>query len=201
MKPTKNVTPSQVFWLIIVILILHDMLIIGYLTVFNKEGGNKKKHGSADDSQQIKLEDMGPAPAFSLTDLQGNTVSLENLKGKVVLVDFWGTWCKSCCEEMPDMDKVYQRYKDKGFEMVAIAIEFEKTKEEQLAKVEKKVKKMGVTCTIVLGDDTVVKAFGGKLENFPQTYLIDRQGKLRKAIVGARSEDFWDELIASAVNL
>jgi len=97
------------------------------------------------------------------------------------------------------MDKVYSKYKDKGFELLCIAIEFEKTFEIKLQKVRRKVKEMDLTSQIVIGDNDVVKAFNGKTENFPQTYLLDRKGIIRKAIVGARSEKYWESLVLKAL--
>ena len=84
---------------------------------------------------------------------------------------------------------------------MAIAVEFDRSVEKRLQKVKKKVEEMGVSFTIAMGDDAVVKAFGGKLENFPQTYLIDRSGRIRKKIVGARKEEYWDGLVQTALSL
>lgn len=190
---TRKTSSWQVFWLAAVILVLLAALVLGYLITFQKSDSILSLENS------IPLENYGPAPDFRLPDLQGNDVILSELQGKVVLVDFWGTWCKSCCDEMPGMDRVYRKYKDEGFELVAIAIEFTRDPEERLQKVKRKVDELGVTFTIVMGDDSVVKSFGGKVENFPQTYLIDRNGQIRKRIVGAREESYWENLVQSAL--
>jgi|GEM_PF-4992374 len=191
-----EITKTQLFFLIVVVLALHDLLLWGYYITFH--GSHISPSIEKKQVQGEQLENLGPAPEFELLDLASNTVSLSKLKGKIILVDFWGTWCKSCCEEMPDMDKVYRSFKEKGFELVAIAVEFDRNLEKRLQKVKKKVEELGVSCTIVLGDDSTVKAFGGKLENFPQTYLIDRKGQIRKKIVGARKEEYWNNLIRTA---
>lgn len=194
----KQKTSSwQVFWLVIVIIILLGALVTGYYITFHKSDSTQSIDNRV--STEVTLENFGPAPDFNLPDIEGNTVVLSKLQGKVVLVDFWGTWCKSCCDEMPGMDRVYCKYKDKGFELIGIAIEFDRDPAVQLEKVKQKVKELGVTFTIVLGDDAVVQAFGGKLENFPQTYLVDRNGQIRKRIVGAREEKYWENLVQSAL--
>ncbi len=194
----KEISNWRIFWLVIVIFILQGALILGYYVTFHKT--KPIQPVDAITSSSVPLENFGPAPDFNLRDIEGNTIVLSKLKGKIVLVDFWGTWCKSCCEEMPDMDRVYRRYRDKGFELIGIAIEFERNPEKRLQKVRSKVNELGVTFTIVLGDDALVKSFGGKLENFPQTYLIDRNGQIRKRIVGARKEEYWENLIQSALS-
>lgn len=196
----KEVTFNwQIFWLIIVLLILHDALILGYYITFHKAHTNQPVNDKA--FRTTELENFGPAPDFNLPDIDGSPIVLSKLMGKVVMVNFWGTWCKSCCDEMPDMDKVYRKYKDKGFELVGVAIEFDRDPQKRLQKVKRKVKELGVTFTIVMGDDGVVKSFGGKLENFPQAFLIDHNGQIRKRIVGARKEDYWENLVRSALLL
>lgn len=195
----KKESPSnwQIVWLVIVILILNAALILGYYITFHRAG--PAKSGDNKTSSIVPLENLGPAPDFNLPDLEGNTIRFSKLKGKVILVDFWGTWCKSCLDEMPDMDRVYRKYQDKGFELIAIAVEFDPDPEKRLKKVKRKVKELGVTFIIVMGDDSVVESFGGKPENFPQAYLIDRNGQIRKRIVGARNEEYWENLVQSAL--
>lgn len=145
--------------------------------------------------ERVQLQDLGPAPQLSLGGLDGTPISLDALRGSVVLVDFWGTWCQSCVEEMPGFEAVYRRYQERGFTILAVAVEFDRTAEQRQAKVQAKVNELGVTFPVVMGDDPSVEAFGGKVENFPQAYLIDRQGTVRQAVVGARPEAFWDRLV------
>ncbi|MBF0543943.1 MAG: TlpA family protein disulfide reductase [Candidatus Riflebacteria bacterium] len=220
----QEITKAEVFWLVIVLFILHDLLIWGYyvssrVPVISSSSSSAPSGSSpsstsstssalspaSSQNQEAKspegFENLGPVPDLELFDLASGGTKLTSLKGKLVLVDFWGTWCKSCCEELPEMDKVFLKYKDKGLEFIAVAVEFDRTAEKRFLKVKKKVEEMGVSCKIVFGDDSTVKAFGGKLENFPQTYLIDRSGQIRKKIVGARKLDYWDNLIQSGLGL
>ena len=68
----------------------------------------------------------GAAPLFSQNDPEGNPISLEDLKGKVVLLDFWASWCGPCRRENPNVVKVYEKYKDKGFEILGISLDKDK---------------------------------------------------------------------------
>ena len=154
---------------------------------------------SGSGTEQVPLEDLGPAPAIILPDLEGRSVDLGNFKGQVLLVDFWGTWCKSCVDEMPHLEQIFRTYRKDGFVIMAIAVEFGRNETENRRKVQDKITDLDITFPVVMGDDAAVQAFGGNVENFPQAYLIDRQGNVRKKIVGAREHAFWDALIRSAL--
>ncbi|MFC1582386.1 TlpA family protein disulfide reductase [Planctomycetota bacterium] len=192
MKQRKNGIKEYIS-LTLVIITLAAALVWGFSISASGDYGNGP-------FEPMPLEDLGPAPAFKLPDLQGGPVDSADFKGDLILVNFWGSWCKSCCDEMPALEAAYQKYKDRGFQLVAIAVEFDRTAEKRLAKATRKVEELGMTFTVVMGDDSVVKAFGGKPENFPQTYLIDRKGNLRKAVVGAHEEAYWDRLIRTALS-
>ena len=71
------------------------------------------------------LMDKPGAPASTFTTLEGKTLTLDELRGKVVLVNFWATSCPGCVKEMPDMVKVYREYKDRGFEIIAVAMSYD----------------------------------------------------------------------------
>lgn len=73
----------------------------------------------------LVLQDRAHAPAESFTTLQGQPVSLDALRGKVVLVNFWSTTCPACAREMPGMAETYERYRDRGFEIVAVAMSYD----------------------------------------------------------------------------
>jgi len=77
---------------------------------------------SLNDEQSARPEVGDQAPDFTLTTLDGKERSLKDLRGKAVMINFWATWCEPCRKEMPAMQKVYEKYKDKGFEIVAINI-------------------------------------------------------------------------------
>jgi peroxiredoxin len=119
------------------------------------------------------------APDFSLPDLGGKTVRLSDSAGKVRLVDFWATWCAPCREEIPGFKDLYAKYKDQGFELIAISMDEEGDKV-----VRPFVEKMAIPYTNLIGTDAVGEAFGGIL-GYPSAFLIDREGKIVSRYVGA----------------
>jgi cytochrome c biogenesis protein CcmG, thiol:disulfide interchange protein DsbE len=120
-----------------------------------------------------------PAPAFTLPDTDGRRVSLDGLRGRVVAVNFWATWCAPCLEEIPDLAKVYAANRDKCFEMLGVAEE-SGTRDEVLAA----ARKLGMNYPVLLDDDGKVSdAF--KIPAYPRTFLIDVDGRVRKVFEGA----------------
>ncbi len=121
-----------------------------------------------------------PAPVWTLQDLDGKEVSSAQFKGKVVVVDFWATWCGPCRHEIPGYIALQKKYAKDGLVIVGIAVS------DKVASVRAFVAKQGVNYKVVMGNDTVVEAFGG-VEGIPTTFIIDREGKIRERKVG--SED------------
>ena len=112
------------------------------------------------------------APDFSLKTSDGKTVQLSQLKGKVVLLNFWATWCGPCRKEIPDFLEVYKQNKGKGFEIVGVALD-----EEGWNVVTPFVKQYKVNYPVVVGDGKLVREYGG-FEFIPTTFLIDKQGTI-----------------------
>ena len=118
-------------------------------------------------------------PDFSVKDLQGHPLSSADLRGKVVLVDFWATWCQPCKKEMPGFQELLDRYGSQGFAVVGL-------KFDTMADTEDPVlfaKKIGVRYPLAAVSDDLKQKFGG-IEGLPTTMLYDRRGILRKKIIG-----------------
>ena len=138
----------------------------------------------------------GPAlpsePAVVFKDLQGNHVPLSSLKGKVVLVNFWATWCDPCRVEIPWLIDFQQRYASRGFTTLGVAMDDEGA--DVVAPFVQKTQfdvnghPMTMNYPIVIGDDDIGTAFGGLL-GYPTSFLITRDGKIAKKYVGLVSED------------
>ena len=106
-------------------------------------------------------------------------VSLSDYRGKIVLLDFWATWCKSCQEEIPIFIDLYDQYRDQGFEMVGISID-----SERLKVVNPFIEKLGVNYTILLGEPNLMDKYN--IMAIPTAVLIDQSGNIRKRFTGAQ---------------
>ncbi|MGV1098053.1 peroxiredoxin family protein [Thiovibrio sp. JS02] len=118
------------------------------------------------------------APDFTLVDTRGKTWTLADLKGRVVFVNFWATWCPPCREEMPSMQRVHNFMPEDRFTMLAILSNDEPGLADALAA------KIGATFPILIDpENKVAKAYG--LTGVPETYIVDKQGVLREKFIGA----------------
>lgn len=114
----------------------------------------------------------GPAPNFTLPTRSGQSVSLKDLKGNVVMVNFWATWCGPCRQEMPKLEALYERYHDLGFTLLGVNVE------EDPSGVPKFLKQTPVSFKILLDThNKVSQAY--KVVAMPTTVLIDRKGNVR----------------------
>jgi thiol-disulfide isomerase/thioredoxin len=120
-----------------------------------------------------------PAPAWTLKDLDGKSVSFEQFKGKVVVIDFWATWCGPCRVEIPGYIELQKKYGKDGLVIIGISID-----EKGPAVVKQFSEKMGINYQMLMADDKIVAAFGG-IEAIPTTFIIDRAGKIQDRKEGA----------------
>lgn len=118
-------------------------------------------------------------PDFSATDLNGHKSSSEDLRGKVVLIDIWATWCEPCKKEMPGYQKLLDKYGSRGFTVVGLKANMMADTEDPLSF----ARKIGVHYPLIVATDDLLQKFGG-LEGLPTTLLYDRQGVLRKKVIG-----------------
>ena len=119
------------------------------------------------------------APDFSLQDSGGSTVQLSNYKGKVVLLDFWATWCHGCKTEIPWYVQFQKKYREQGLAAVGVSMDDGWTPVRQFLADNK------INYPIVIGSDDVIMLY--KIKNMPVTFLIDKNGKIslsRKAALG-----------------
>ncbi len=128
-----------------------------------------------------------PAPDFVLKDIDGNEAKLADFKGKVVLIDFWATWCGPCKRAMPHIQRIYEKYKDKDVVVLGI-----NTRESPEGKVEPFLKEHKITYrTLVDNDGKVVKQYG--VQEIPALFLIDKEGLIQREHTGFR-ENLFDVL-------
>ena len=129
--------------------------------------------------QKFENEEI-PAPDFALKDLQGNLVVLKDLRGRVVFLNFWATWCPPCRVEMPSMERLYQELKDRGFVMLAVDMQ----ENEKL--VEAFISSLSLSFPALLDLDGDISFLYG-IRGLPTTYIIDREGKIIGKAVGPRN--------------
>lgn len=139
------------------------------------------------DSKTVKVG--SDAPNFSLQQLDGTAVKLSDLRGKAVILNFWGTWCEPCKAEMPALQKQYEAYKDKGLVVLGINIG------ETPIAVQPFLKEYGVHFPILMDRKSeITKLY--KIGQIPASYFIDKDGVVRDTFLGQMSEKLISEKVA-----
>ena len=127
---------------------------------------------------------------FTLTDLEGTPWTLKDLRGKVVLVNFWATWCPPCRKEMPDLQALYTRFKDQGLVILAIS-------DEDAGKVKPFVAERHVTYPILLDPGRKVNELF-QVDGIPKSFVYDRNGRLAAEAIDMRTQKQFLEMLAQA---
>lgn len=139
-------------------------------------------------------ETLGPAPPFRVSTLDGGTFDSEALRGKVVVLDFWATWCGPCIDELPRYNEFWQRNRARGVEVLGVVVESGAPQD-----IADFVREQGVVYRQLLGDDSMQRAFGAT-EGLPTTFVIAPDGRLVTRILGALPGKF-EELQATVDEL
>jgi peroxiredoxin len=130
----------------------------------------------------VAVAEKGSAPDFTVRTLNAGKVSLSDLRGRVVLVNFWATWCPPCRLEIPGFERVYQEYEGKGFTVVGLS-----TDEAGPGVVSSFIQQNGVTYPIGMATEEMRRLYGG-VDALPESFLLDRTGHVRKMVEGIFSE-------------
>ncbi len=126
---------------------------------------------------------LQPAPDFTLDRVDGGTLQLSSLRGKVVLLDFWATWCAPCRRAIPHLNKLHSTYGEDGFEIVGISVDQPRGTVAALDLVRAFMARTTMKYPNVMGSLSVVTAYGG-IRSIPTAFLIDREGRIRHRYVG-----------------
>ena len=151
-------------------------------------------------NHSVKADSVKPeearkaAPEFSLKDSDGQTVHLSDYRGKVVLLDFWATWCGPCKIEIPWFMEFEQQLKDRGFAVLGVSMD-----EDGWNVVKPYIQQYKVNYRILLGNDQVGEIYGG-VESLPTTFIIDRQGKIASVHIGLSGKDEFKNAITQLLD-
>jgi cytochrome c biogenesis protein CcmG/thiol:disulfide interchange protein DsbE len=129
------------------------------------------------------------APAFSLQNSKGELINLSDYKGKVVLLNFWATWCHGCKEEIPWYMEFATKYGQRGFAVIGISMD-----EDGWKSVKPYIEEKKLNYTIVIGSEALANQYGG-VDSMPVSILIDRHGKIADSHSGVVDKSSWEEEI------
>jgi len=153
-------------------------------------GSEAEVQAATSEAKTGAAADTTLAPDFALPDLKGKTVHLKDFRGKVVVLDFWATWCGPCKMEIPHFVELMKRHGGKGLEIVGVAMD------EPGAEVVKPfVEKNGLSYHVVIGDLYTANRYGG-VDALPTTFVIDRNGHIARKYIGYRSLESFEEDLA-----
>lgn len=154
-----------------------------------KESNPGQEKNETSSTQQLKESPQEGflAPSFSLKDLSGREVSLDDFRGKVVLLNIWATWCGPCRREIPSLERLYQLQKDKGFEIVAVSVDRGAS-----SKVASFVANYQMSFPVLVDPQGEVgRRYWARA--IPSSFLLDKKGVIRWKVAGARE---WDDAYA-----
>lgn len=149
-------------------------------------------------SKPKKIECVGEnlgTPRFTLLNLKGEKVDSAHFQGKIILLNFWATWCPPCRQEIPHLNELYKQYKKDGLEVIGIALDRGGPEE-----VQKFVEKFRVEYINLIADEAVVEAFSnipgiGPIHGIPITFIIDRKGQICRRFLGLTEKRVFEEAI------
>jgi cytochrome c biogenesis protein CcmG/thiol:disulfide interchange protein DsbE len=143
-------------------------------------------------------EDAKPAPDLTMQfQKSGETTKLSDLHGKVVLLDFWASWCGPCRLSIPELEKLYEKYKDQGLQVIGITTDGEQSRKD----VPRAERELGITYPVAFADDIFDLRENYDIVSIPKLYVIDKRGMIRDLINGFDPNASGDELENEIVKL
>ena len=163
-------------------IVLVKRIIVLFIVVIALLAGCKDRGGRPDTA----------ASDFSLKDMNGKTVRLSDYKGKVVLLEFWATWCPPCRASVPGLEKLHKAYKDKGLVLLAVAMDMGGDDE-----VRSYIKESGITYTVLKGTEDVATKY--QVRSIPMMLVLGKDGKIAKRYIGMGSDEDLETDIKAAL--
>jgi cytochrome c biogenesis protein CcmG, thiol:disulfide interchange protein DsbE len=139
-----------------------------------------------------KAGEPSPAPTFAITDVAGKPLNLADFKGKVVLLDFWATWCGPCKVEIPHFVEFQKKYGPQGLQIVGLSLDDDGKPVREFAQ------KMGINYPVALADEKLTTRYGGIL-GLPVAFVIDRNGNIVKKFTGETQPELFEQEIKKAL--
>jgi thiol-disulfide isomerase/thioredoxin len=174
--------------------ILASVIILFFaVTVIGCQKSNEAKANPVPEKNTTVQDNSSKAPDFTLSSVSGKDVSLSDYKGKVVIVDFWATWCPPCRKGIPDLISLQNEYKD-NVAVIGISLDRENTK----GSVPSFVDRMGINYPVVYFNDKVIIDFGG-VNAIPTTFIIDQNGNIVKKMVGLYPKSEYESQIKELI--
>ena len=136
-----------------------------------------------------EAQEGATAPSFSVRDLDGRNIRMQDLKGRPVVLDFWATWCAPCRASMPDLNTLQTRYADQGLMVIGLALD-----EDGTQPVRRFVDQLGVKFRIALANDRILSQYG-PIRSAPTTVFINRRGVIVRRVVGYIDQETMDSFI------
>jgi len=159
-------------------------VLLSALLLLSSGCGGKEEPGIG-----MKFDVGKPAPEFNLPDLDGNKVELSSMKGKVLILDFWATWCPPCKEEVPHLVRLQSKYRDQGLQIVGLSLD-----KGGAPDVKPFAEEHDVNYTMLIATDETAKAYGG-VSMIPTTFVVDRSGVVVKRFIGYTTPEAFEEAI------
>jgi thiol-disulfide isomerase/thioredoxin len=169
----------------------------GTQLVARSSAPSQQSDGNKDDTKPTVLyfaQDPDVVPPFAEHDLAGGLVSTAALKGKVVIVNFWATWCGPCREEIPELIALQAKYKD-DLQIIGVSED-----DDPPAQVAKFVKKEGINYPVIMSSDALEKEYGG-IAALPTSFLVNRDGRVVQKDVGVYPPEYYDLQVRALVGL
>ncbi|MBV8552267.1 MAG: redoxin domain-containing protein [Acidobacteriaceae bacterium] len=165
---------------------LPALAVLAAVGIFSSCSGSKSGASAA---ARVEEASRKPAPNFTLKDANGQPVNLADYRGKVVLLNFWATWCGPCGLEIPWFEQFEQQFKSQGFAVLGVSMD-----EDGWSAVKPYMAEHKINYRVMLGNDSVGQLYGG-VDSLPTTFMIDREGRLAFTHVGlAGKNDYLSEI-------